>query len=310
MSSNLSMFYQKNGITVRNLSRDLLCLSKGEVMTSIAEYTERFCVSRWTIQTAIQFLLENECMQIEKHGPKGTLIVDLNREKLWKYADLKPLVGFAPPPSTYIHDSLYTGLAAAVAKTDLPVNLGYMVPASLRIDSLNSGRCHFVITSRLAAELFLEKYPEISVALILEGAKYTVPYRLYARKGRTPKVEDGTRVGIYNEAIEQSYLTERLCQGKNVIRKYGNYHGCLELLAKGEIDVLVQRGDIDKYPLQECAYCELTDLGVDQEVVLPVILCSQNDYGVEVLLKKMLDVEYIASIQKEVLDGSRAPSYY
>lgn len=308
--SNLSMFYQKNGITVRNLSRDLLCLSNGEIMTSIAEYTERFGVSRWTIQTAIQFLLENECMKIEKHGPKGTFVFDLNREKLWEYADLKPLIGFAPPPSTYIHDSLYTGLTDAISGTDLPVNLGYMVPASLRMESLNSGRCHFVITSKLAAELFREKYPDIIESLVLEGSKYTVPYRLYGRRGTQPCIRDGTRVGIYNEAIEQSYLTERLCEGKEVIRKYGNYHGCLDLLAKGEVDVLVQRGDIDKYPLPECPYRELTELGVDDEVILPVLLCNRNDYGVESLLKKLLDTERIASVQKDVLEGRRSPSYY
>ena len=295
---------------MRNLSRDLLCLSDGEIMTSIAEYTERFDVSRWTIQTAIQFLLENECMKIEKHGPKGTFVFDLNREKLWEYADLKPLIGFAPPPSTYIHDSLYTGLTDAIGRTDLPVNLGYMVPASLRMESLNSGRCHFVITSKLAAELFRDKYPDISVSLVMEGAKYTVPYRLYGRKGTDPQISDGTRVGIYEDAIEQKFLTEKLCEGKDVVRKYGNYHGCLDLLAKGEVDVLVQRGDIEKDPLPECSFRELTDLGFDEEVVCPVLLCSRKDYGVENLLKKLVDVRDIARVQQEVLDGLRAPSYY
>lgn len=308
--SDLSMFYQKNGITIRNLSRDLLCLMNGEIMTSIAEYTERFGVSRWTIQTAIQFLLENQCMKIEKHGPKGTVVFDLNRKKLWEYADLKPLIGFAPPPSTCIHDSLYTGLMDAVRKTDLPVNLGYMVPASLRLESLNSRRCHFVITSKLAADLSRDQYPDIGISLVLEGAEYTVPYRLYGQREDKLDINDGTRVGIYKEAIEQSYLTERICEGKKVIRKYGNYHQCLELLASGEIDLLVQRGDIAAYPLQNCPFRDLSELGLDEEVVLPVILCNCKDYGIGALLQKFLDVSCIAQGQKEVLEGKRAPSYY
>ena len=44
-------------------------------MTPISEYSEQLGVSRWTIQMAIKFLLENDCMVFEKHGTLGTYAV-------------------------------------------------------------------------------------------------------------------------------------------------------------------------------------------------------------------------------------------
>lgn len=96
MQNNSTMFYQKNGLVVIMLSRDLVCLSPEDRMTPIAEYEKRFGFSRWTIQTAIRFLLDNECMELEKRGPKGTFIAKLDYEKLWGYTGWNPLLGVLP----------------------------------------------------------------------------------------------------------------------------------------------------------------------------------------------------------------------
>lgn len=42
MQNNSTMFYQKNGLVVIMLSRDLVCLSPEDGMTPIAEYEKRF----------------------------------------------------------------------------------------------------------------------------------------------------------------------------------------------------------------------------------------------------------------------------
>lgn len=308
--TNLSMFYQKNGIMIRNIARDLLCLDIGDIMTSIAEYTVRFDVSRWTVQTAIQFLLENKCMSIEKHGPKGTVVCGMDRKRLWEMADFNPMLALVPPPSSVIHDSLYTGLAEAFNRTDFPVNLAYMVPGGLRMKYLNSGRCHFTIVSALAAKLMLPENPDLNVIMDLKDATYSLPFRLYARKGGSLEITDGTRVGYYEAAAEQSYMTDALCQGKQVVKVSKNYHGCVNALAKGEIDVLVKRSDIETSVLAGCPYVELDSTEDYMLATKPVILINRTEYDMDRIVTKYINPSVIAEKQKEVLEGRCLRNYY
>lgn len=304
------MFYQKNGITVRNISRDLLCLNIGDIMTPIAEYTEKFTVSRWTIQTAIQFLLENKCMTVEKHGSKGTIVREMNRKALWELADFNPTLALVPPPSSKIHDSLYTGLTEAFKQSDYPVNLAYMVPGGLRMQYLNSGRCHFIIVSALAARLMLPENPDLEIVIELKDAIYSLPFRLYAKKGGSLEIKDGTRVGYYEAAAEQSYMTDALCEGKKVVKVSNNYHGCVNALGKGEIDVLVKRSDIESSVFEDCPYVELNTTEDHMLATKPVILINKNEYSMDRLVKKYINPKVIAEKQKEVLEEKCPRNYY
>ena len=51
-------FYQKNGYAIKMISRDFLLLENGARIPAIDEYTSRLSVSRWVIQTALNFLEE------------------------------------------------------------------------------------------------------------------------------------------------------------------------------------------------------------------------------------------------------------
>lgn len=303
-------FLQKNGITIRMIARDLLVLSEGDGMTTISEYENAFSCSRWIIQGAIQFLLDKRCMSIEKRGPKGTFVHDLNRELLYEHADWNPLLGMAPIPSSLIHGALFTGFTDAINHANLPINLGCIVPASVRFELLSNERCHFIITSKLASKLYSEKYPNISMALELKGARYCTPYRLCTMRKDIKAIEDGMRVGIYDAAIEQSYITELLCRGKKVTRKHENYHNCLKMLADGEIDVLIQRGDVMEDPLPACFSINIPDLELDSDVTVPVILVNNGNYGMARLLESAIDTALIADVQNSVISGARRVSYY
>jgi hypothetical protein len=307
-----SKFLQKNGIMIRKIARDLLALSEGDSMTTISEYENTFSCSRWTIQNAIQFLLNNQCMKIEKRGPKGTFVHDLDRKLLYEHADWHPLLGLAPIPSSLIHGALFTGFADVINHANLPINLGFMVPASVRFELLSTGRCHFIITSKLASKIYSEKYPNISMALELVGARYCTPYRLCTMRSDIKSIEDGLCVGIYDAAIEQSFITDLLCKGKKVIRKHENYHNCLKMLAAGEIDVLIQRGDVMEDPLPACfsINIDIPDPEFDSDVTTPVILVNNDNYGMRRLLESTIDTKIIADVQTSVISGNRRVSYY
>lgn len=308
--TDLSMFYQKNGLTVRNIARDLLCLNEGDIMTSIAEYTDNFGLSRWTIQTAIQFLLENKCMKVEKHGPNGTNVYDLDYPKLWEIANFSPFVGMAAPPDTNIHQSLYTGLAQAIKPTPLPYILGYMVPAGVRIEALLSGRCHFIVVSKLSAKILKQRHENLIVPLEITGAVYAPSFKIYSKMGSKPDIHDGTVVGYPQDSVDIKFVTEQLCEGKKVVYKYGSYHACANMLEKGEIDVLIQRRDINEYYNRNYPSASLDKLGLDEEIMTPVLLCDGNDYGVDKVIRRFINPLEVAQIQQEVLDGKRLYDFF
>ncbi len=300
-----TQFYQKNGLVIIMLSRDLLNLSEGDRMIPIAEYEKRFGFSRWTIQTAIRFLLDNNCVRFVKRGPKGTYVYDLDYKKLWRYTGWDPLLGLAPLPSSPIHDALLTGLSEVFNGTKVPFNLSYMLPGSRRFDALNHKQCHFIITTKLAAQVLKDKYPHIQIAVELAGCKYCEPYRLFFSDPNEDRIRPGMKVAIYEAAIEQSYISELAYKGVDVVRVYGNYHDCLNRLESKEVDALAQRSDV--IPTKGVS---LSYLGVDDEVTTPVILINSDNYGIEKLILKHVDVEKVARIQALALSGTTKTRYF
>ena len=300
-----TQFYQKNGLVVIMLSRDLLNLSEGDRMTPIAEYEKRFGFSRWTIQTAIRFLLDNRCAQFVKRGPKGTFVYDLDYKKLWSYTGWDPLLGLAPLPSSFIHDGLLTGLTEVFSATDVPFNLSYMLPGSRRFDALNHKQCHFILTTKLAARLMREQYPNIHTAVELTGCKYSEPYELFFSDPKEVRIKPGMRVALYSAAIEQSYFTELVCSGVDVQRVNGNYHDCANWLESKEVDALVLRRDVATQQGVSLSY-----FGMDDEVITPAILVHKDNYGIEKLISKHVNVERVARIQALALTGTKKTRYY
>lgn len=310
MQNNSTMFYQKNGLVVIMLSRDLVCLSPEDRMTPIAEYEKRFGFSRWTIQTAIRFLLDNECMELEKRGPKGTFIAKLDYEKLWGYTGWNPLLGVLPVPTSKTHNALLTGLSKSLRKQNVPFNFSFQTPVSSRLDSLNNQRCHFVMTSKLAMRVVQERYPELEAAVELGGCLYSKPYRLYYHSDYFRGVEDGMSVAVNDRSIEQSFMTDQVCLGKKVKKVYLPYHESISLFQRKKVDFLLQRADADDYVgMQDRSY-SLSHLGFDQEIMTPVIAVHRQNYGIEKLIKRNIDAVEIAEIQQKVLSGAMDPAYY
>lgn len=310
MQNNSTMFYQKNGLVVIMLSRDLVCLSPGDRMTPIAEYEKRFDFSRWTIQTAIRFLLDNECMELEKRGPKGTFIAKLDYEKLWGYTGWNPLLGVLPVPTSKTHNALLTGLSKSLRKQNVPFNFSFQTPVSSRLESLNRQRCHFVMTSKLAMRVVKEKYPELEVATELNGCLYSMPYRLYYHSDYFRGVEDGMSVAVNDRSIEQSFMTDQVCLGKKVKKVYLPYHESISLFQRKKVDFILQRSDADEYiGMRERSY-SLSHLGFDQEIMTPVIVVHRQNYGIAKLIKRNIDAVEIAEIQQKVFSGSMDPAYF
>lgn len=50
----------------------------------------------------------------------------------------------------------------------------------------------------------------------LKNCKYNLGYRIYYNTEQFQGIEDGMSIGIYESALEQTYLSNLLCEGKDV----------------------------------------------------------------------------------------------
>ena len=132
---------------------------------------------------------------------------------------------------------------------------------------------------------------------------------MYFRDTAKTAVTNGMRVAVNSAAIEQSYLVELVCRGKEVERRYGNYHDCYNMFCSGAADALVYRTD-SPAPAVPTSCVSLSYLGLDDEIVTPVLLVHTENYGMDRLLARSVDISVVAAAQNEVLSHERMPRYY
>lgn len=101
-----------------------------------------------------------------------------------------------------------------------------------------------------------------------------------------------------------------LCEGKDVKKVGLHYHETYNAFVHKEIDLVVQRDDCEEYQIYKNKSVSLDYLGLDEQIMTPVILINKEDYGMEELMKNNVNVIEMAAIQKDVMEGKMDPSYY
>lgn len=73
-----------------------------------------------------------------------------------------------------------------------------------------------MITTKLAYEIGKETYKNIRPAMELKNCKYNLDYRIYYNTEQFQGHEMGMSTGIYESARNRPYLSNLLCEGKDV----------------------------------------------------------------------------------------------
>lgn len=306
-----SRFYQKNGYAIKMISRDFLLLENGARIPAIDEYSSRLSVSRWVIQTALNFLEENQCVYYEKRGVLGTFVYHLNQDKLWEYAELKPLYGLLPFPSSKLMEGLLTGLNEAFREKSAPVMMTYLPSSGARFNCLEKGECHFIVTTRLAAQHVIQQNSSLQIATEIPGAQYCKPYQLISKTKEIGELKKGMVVGVHGDSIEQNILSEILTQDKEITVKVGSYHEQMRMFQAGEINFYLYRSETELpfLPDEMGNIISLDYLGLDEDLTTPVIVVKQNSSDMKTIIQHFFDVSGVAEIQKEVVSGNIPVKY-
>lgn len=303
------MLYSKNGYSTKRLAQEFIQLPEGARIPTVSEFNENIGLARGTIQNALKMLTEKGVVELNSRGVMGTFLTKKNMRKLLDFAGIDSIVGAMPLPYSVRYEGLATGLISGVENVyDLPVSLAYMRGAENRISMVLAGRYDFAIVSRMAADQVIrEKKLPLKIIKSFGPQSYLGAHVILFHDKDKHKIEDGMKVGIDWDSIDQTKLTNEVCQNHKVEFVPMNYNQITKAIRNGTIDAAVWNEDeiVDK--VMDISY-EVIKSGDNQDREA-VMVVSQENGTIASILEQMISSATVCDIQKLVTEGKMAPSY-
>jgi len=311
-------FLLKNRLIVMSLARDLLVTELDERVRTVDSYIEQFDVSRGTVQKAMQFLVEQECVTTDFHGHLGSFLKEKNDKKLWEYSGYGTLSGSMALPLNRLQAGLATGVSDSMKAESISFNCVFVQGSRTRITGLRNGKYDFVVASKLTEQLVLEEFQDVQKVMDLTDCSYCGRYLLLFSDPSKSRVEDGMSVAVDPTSIDQQYITGLICEGKRNIRfDESTYLETIDNVVNGNSDVTVSRLDAVMSLSEDYWRARVQELTLDKhspdEIDLfgsAVILAATDNYGIASLLRKVILPHVVAHSQKQVAARVRRPGYY
>jgi hypothetical protein len=300
---------QKSGIIVMKLAHQFIGMEVGDRIDTVANYSEKYKTGRGTVQSAIKLLQDNKAIILDVRGHLGTFITGIDHKRLLDFTDRNSVVGVMPLPYSKLYEGLATGFYKTMYKSNIPFNLAYMRGARVRIDALKNDRYDFAVVSKLAAKQSIEEGMDISIVIEFGLFTYVSEHVLIFNNSLKKNIEDGMKVGIDNTSTDQSILTLKQCEGKDIELIELAYNQIMSKVISGEIDaavwnideILERKINIKYYPLEKNK--------LNNEDTEAVLVMKGNKNELKNFIKRFLSKEEILMNQKKVVSGEVIPNY-
>lgn len=303
-----SILYQKTGMTISKLALKLLSQNVGDRIPPITDYQTEFKVSRGTVQNAFTYLKSVGAIKLVNHGHQGTIIEEIDYEKLQENCLTQEILGIMPLPYSLLYEGFATAIYEQLHK--IKFNMAYARGALGRIRLVESNTYQFAFVSQYAAEEAISKGRDIEILFDFGPGSFVSKHVLLLRDSDKSEICDGMKVAYDKTSIDQSRITENLIAGKKVKLVEIRIQNTIEALKTGEIDAGVWNYDaiienpvtgIHIVSLSQEQYNNLFSTGV-------IVVKKGNDYISELLLKK-INVDAVNRIVEEVKKGLRTADY-
>ncbi len=302
------ILFSKNGIATYTLAREFLKYHVGDKIPTVSELSETFDLARGTVQNAVKLLQQSDAIRIESKGHVGSYLVKKNTTILLEFAGISSIVGVMPLPYSKRYEGLASGLLVTMENHyNIPASMAFMRGSKNRISMLISNRYDFAIVSRTAAEEMIAEHDNILIVMSFGEYSYLSEHVIIFKNDKLKEIQDGMRVGVDYDSIDQRYLTEKVCEGKNVQFVSIDYSRILERVLHGDIDAAIWNKDeiMDKFI--KVNYRELKGFGTTANEAVMVV--SKSEPELVPLLQNIIDPTTVVNIQKLVLEGKITPSY-
>ena len=301
--------YQKLGIAVIKLSRDLLGKEVGDKIKSINQYVEDLNLSRGTIQNAIQYIESDGAVKLIKRGHMGTFVDKVDYQKLQILCEYKNFQGIMPLP----YSKAYQGLATAIYEclSEVDVNLVYSRGAKNRIKLVSQGIYQFAICSKFAAEQSINSGENIDIIIDFGEESYLSKHVLLFRDKNQSQVTDGMKIALDKSSIDQSEIVKIVTKGKKDIQFIEmRTHQTMKNLLSGAIDVGVWNFD----NVSEIRDNKLHMVPIDYNIGLydlstAVLVVKQGEEDLGNFISKHLKRSDVIKIQSDVISETIVPNY-
>lgn len=299
----------KNTLSIELIAKYFISIDINTKIKTVTDLQNEVNVSRGTIQNSIKILTNAKAVTLLSRGMLGTFLIEKNLDLLLEYSNLSFLVGVMPLPYSKHYEGLSTGLLFVLEQTlNLPVNMAYMRGSQKRIQLVLNGRYDYAIVSKFAAKEYINNYPDaLEIVSDFGKSSYLNEHVLLLSDFDKTEIEDGMRVGIDYDSIDQSKLTLAACHDKKVSLVQVDYSQLLEMLKRKEIDATVWNGDEIKENNKDL---NVVKLNIEQsDNTSAVIVIDRNRIDLRKVLMDAIDEKAVLEIQNDVIAGGRIPSY-
>ena len=301
-------FFNKNGMAIIALSKEFLKVQRGVKIPTVTDFCQQLLVARGTIQNSLKALQNEGAIVLESRGHLGTFLIEKDIRKLSAFACIHSLVGCMPLPYSKKYEGFASGLIVAMENEyNIPVSMAYMRGAKNRIAMLIAGRYDYAIVSRFAAHRSIRERAGIEIVKSFGAFSYLSEHVIIFHDAKIKTIQDGMKVGVDSDSIDQKRLTELVCEGKNVEFVQVEYSKILQMVMNGKIDAAIWNKDeiTDKFVKVNFTSVEMKE----KEDTEAVIVVHASKLEIKALLNEIIDTQTVLDIQKMVLDGKITPSY-
>lgn len=307
MTYDISLI-SKNAIVVEHLAKYFIGVEDNSRIKTISELEDEIVVARGTIQNSLNLLKQVGAITLKARGHLGTFLISKDISMLLRYANISFIVGVMPLPYSKLYEGLSTGLLHTMEnKLNVPVNMAYMRGASRRIEMMLNGRYDFAILSKFAAIDYLNQNNDIEIITEFEPGSFLNKHVVMFNSPDHQVIEDGMRVGIDYDSIDQSSLTLEVSKSLDVELVEVSYNQLVEKLLTNEIDAAIWNDD---EVARKTPSITTRDLELDNNYnTIAVIVIDKNRQDLKRLLMSLIDINEVQDIQHQVLNNELIPSY-
>lgn len=297
----------KHGLVTTKIAGEFLNLEVNDRAMTISELQDKYHYSRGTIQNALKTLKDLGAINTVSKGHQGTIIIAKDESVILSIMGISSVVGCMPLPYSKRYEGLATGLISAIEdKSNIPSTIVFSRGALNRAKMLNSDRCDYIITSKLAAKNIIEEYPNLGIIKEFGPGSYLSDHVIVFHNKNDKDIKEGMTIGIDRNSIDQCRLVNKVCENKKVKYIDVSYPNLLKKVIKGDIDATVWNKDeiFDKYLDVNYKVIEKDDSDTNA-----VMLVKKDRKEIIDFLKRYMENDYILRKMRLVIEGLETPRY-
>lgn len=294
----------KVDLAIIAIARDMLILKIGSRVKSVKEYSEELGISVGSIQKAFGTLENEGVIKLTKNGVFGKKLEDKDKNLLIQKSFLNYVVGVMPLPYSKRYEGLAMAIKSSFEKYGINFYFAYMQGSRIRLKLLENEVYDFAIMSNLA--FINSKNDKLQKIFSLGNGSYVSKHVLLKNVNSNKKV----KVGIDKNSEDQYFLSRKYFEGKNYDVVDVNSDNIVKDIQNGNIDQAILSADeIEENSISDI---EIIDILNEEYINLAneaVIVIKKENKLMGSLIKQILNIENIRTIQKKVLEKIIVPRY-